>query len=531
MHSKFGGLAVAVSSASLLLSGCGSPLEQTTAAMGGQALEKASVERVVSTVVRYDPGESTAPGKNVKASDVTLERLLDLSASRRSNTRFNLATDFFPGVKLDYREIINGNTGYVDGLDSTLGGPAKAAMPGGRLAVRDREGWLLSPARLLKFAKANAGKVKEEAAVTREGKSYEVLSVTVDAGAPFKVLVDPSTHRVARVETLEDHPPMGDVLVAAVFEDYKDVGGVKVPGRITVYADEYKIHEETRTESTLPASVEESAFTVPQEFQQAATDPDLKFGTSRGQWLSGLGYLGLSFFFNDLSGAPVLFSELAPGLQLIGGSSHNSLLVEMSDHLVLVDAPLYEGRSLPVLAEIKKKYPTKPVRKVVLTHFHYDHIGGVRTFAAEGTAQAPVEVYVQATSASFMDSVMKRPHTLLPDELEKKKATAKVEVKSVDTMVELTDSAGKKVQLRKLTTTHAEDMLLVYVPDAKVAFQSDLYNPDPNTNGQPAQGAFLPRVRELYNGIKGMNLDVAGVAGGHGTGTATLDQLKSSAGL
>ena len=41
----------------------------------------------------------------------------------------------------------------------------------------------------------------------------------------------------------------------------------------------------------------------------------------------------------------------------------------------MVEAPLNEARSLAVIAEIKKVIPNKPIRYVVSTHHHWDHLG------------------------------------------------------------------------------------------------------------------------------------------------------------
>jgi glyoxylase-like metal-dependent hydrolase (beta-lactamase superfamily II) len=526
MNRKLGGLSAALSSMGLLLGGCAAPenlLDETVKAMGGDALDSAVFERTVGAGVRYDPGESQAPGKNVKVSDVTQERLLDLEG-RRSRTRYQVTTSVLFPMQLDYREIINGKSGYVDGVDSGFGGPPRSALGGSRLAARDREAWLLSPARLLKAAFTTPQRARELAPVTRDGKSYEVLEVTVEPGAVYRLLVDHSTHRVARTETLEDHPPMGDVVVSAVFEDYKEAGGVQVPGKVTVWADEHELHEETRSELGLPATAAAEQFSVLDDFKAEATDAELQFGSRLGQWGIGFGHLGLSFFYADFGAAPVLFSELAPGVQLIGGTAHNMLLVEMADYLVLVDAPLYESRSLKVLEALKQRYPTKPLRYVALTHFHYDHSGGLRTFLAEGN----VTVLVQSVSAGFVQQVIDRPHTLAPDRFEREKKP--VTVKAINMLERLTDSQGRVLELHKIATGHADDMLVAYVPAAKLLYETDFFSPDPQTNGQPALGSFRVRAGELYDEVLRLGLPVDAVAGGHGTGTATLAHLRAASG-
>jgi glyoxylase-like metal-dependent hydrolase (beta-lactamase superfamily II) len=66
------------------------------------------------------------------------------------------------------------------------------------------------------------------------------------------------------------------------------------------------------------------------------------------------------------------------------GGSHHSLFVVFQDHVVVVEAPLSEERSLAVLAKIAETAPGKPVRYLALTHYHSDHTGGLRAYIAKG---------------------------------------------------------------------------------------------------------------------------------------------------
>jgi len=526
MKSRIGGLYAALSSMGLLLSGCEeskSVFDKTVEAMGGAALEAATLERTVGTGGRYDPGESPAPGKNYKKADITTDRLLALEG-RRSHTRHQISTNALFPLQMDFTEIVNGDTGYVDGVDAAFGGSPRSAMDSARLASREREAWLFSPSRLLKLARRTPQHVTQEQPVTREGKRYEAFSVLTGPGAIYKVLVDPATSRVARVETLEDHPPLGDVVISATYEDYKEVNGVQVPGRVTVRADGDELQDETRTELALPASATEEQFAVPADFHAEFNEADSLFGSRYSQWGIGFGVVGFNYFYGDQGKYPVTFEQVAPGAQVIGGTNHNQMLLEMSDHLVLVDAPLYESRSLAVLAEIKKRYPNKPIRYVVLTHFHYDHSGGLRTFLAEGN----VTVLVHTISAGFVEQVLERPHTVAPDRYELNKVP--VTVRAVSTLERLTDSAGKVVELHKVASSHSEDMLVVYVPETKLLLETDLFIPNPYTNGQPGFGRYATWSGELYDEVVRLGLPVEAIAGGHGQGTATLEHLRIAGG-
>ena len=48
----------------------------------------------------------------------------------------------------------------------------------------------------------------------------------------------------------------------------------------------------------------------------------------------------------------------------------------MSDHLIVIDAPVTDAQSNWTIAAAQAKYPGKPIRYLVLTHHHMDHAGG-----------------------------------------------------------------------------------------------------------------------------------------------------------
>ena len=59
------------------------------------------------------------------------------------------------------------------------------------------------------------------------------------------------------------------------------------------------------------------------------------------------------------------------GVFYLTGGTHHSVLVEQDDHLVIVEAPQNEARSLAVIAKAKETAPGKPIRYLVNTHTHF----------------------------------------------------------------------------------------------------------------------------------------------------------------
>src|SRR4029077_4306734 len=119
------------------------------------------------------------------------------------------------------------------------------------------------------------------------------------------------------------------------------------------------------------------------------------------------------------AGGGLKLVELAPNVQHVEGGTANNLIVAMKDHLVIVDAPYGEVQSRWVIDAAKKKYPGKPIRYLVLTHHHMDHTGGMRTYVAEGA-----KVIVPSPDKAFFEKDVKTPHTIVPDDLQKKPRAA-----------------------------------------------------------------------------------------------------------
>src|SRR5262249_58446746 len=81
--------------------------------------------------------------------------------------------------------------------------------------------------------------------------------------------------------------------------------------------------------------------------------------------------------------------RLADGVYHLAGGTHNSVAVEFSDFVTVVEAPLNEARSLAVIAEVKRLIPNKRIKYVVSTHHHFDHAGGLRTYVHQGAHPIP----------------------------------------------------------------------------------------------------------------------------------------------
>lgn len=367
------------------------------------------------------------------------------------------------------------------------------------------------------------GALADDGTAQLGGKAVRAVKVSTPNREPIRLLLDDVSSLPVRALTVENHPPLGDTTVEVAFDDYRSVKALKLPFKATLSFDGKVTQTEVRTEISLDSALGADRFAFPAGVTARPDDAAaLAFGNRSGEWLRSFGDFGIPLFY-ELQSAGSTAETLAPGVTIMKGPSHHSVVIEMSDHLVVVEAPLYEEWTSNVLAAIKKVSP-KPLKTIVLSHFHFDHSGGVREFAAESGAT----VYAPSGSTSFFDEVFSRPHTLHPDRFATSKA-AKPKIEGVAATRQLTDSAGRVVELRLIPNSHVDGMLAVYLPAEKILFEADLYSPGFPTNSPVLAG-------ELYDAIVAQKLDVDRVVGAHGfgaggsAGVISVADLKTAAG-
>jgi glyoxylase-like metal-dependent hydrolase (beta-lactamase superfamily II) len=59
---------------------------------------------------------------------------------------------------------------------------------------------------------------------------------------------------------------------------------------------------------------------------------------------------------------------------------------------------------------VKRAIPGKPIRYLINTHHHFDHSGGVRTYAAEGAT-----INTHQSNIAFYENTWRNPRTIAPD--------------------------------------------------------------------------------------------------------------------
>jgi glyoxylase-like metal-dependent hydrolase (beta-lactamase superfamily II) len=204
--------------------------------------------------------------------------------------------------------------------------------------------------------------------------------------------------------------------------------------------------------------------------------------------------------------------ELADGIYLLGGASHGSVAVEFKDYVAVIEAPLGERRSLAVIDELTRLFPEKPVRFLVNTHQHFDHIGGLRTYLHIG---ATIVTHWKNYDFYNRDVLNYTPRTLAPDMVSLWPPTELTEGYNLETVREnyvLTDGDRILQIFYVHPLEHAEGMLMAYLPRERILVEADLFD-----THLPEPWVATPASRSLLRVVEALKLDVETIVPIHGT--------------
>ena len=494
-------------------------------AMGGaDALAKVKTLSVRGTMKQWEPEQSFAPGGEMRfANESTFEAAGDFGAGAM---RVDWVKNFvYPAPRtFKFSEIVTPAAGWVvgreaNGLNKQADGmnPPAHSMSGLRLATTQRELRRASPSLLLEM-RANAGRVIASPEVRIGGASYPAVSYRA-GNDTFIVLFDRSSGLPARIRTLDYDNVWGDVAYDLVLSDWRAFGGVQIAMSREYQLNGRAFSEVKITDVAVNAPIAAGHFEPPAAIKAGAARPAT--GAVPHQWIIRRQIIGTyldseNASYDTRGSGGLRFNEIAPGVQHVVGGTHNSLIVEMSDHLIAFDAPVTDWQSNWTLAEAKKRYPNKPIRYLVMTHHHMDHSGGMRGYLAQGAT-----LVVGRGAAGHYRAALASPFTRNSD-LEARDLSG---VKIIEVADRHVFSDGKReVSAHALENPHAAAYLMGYVADARVAYVTDVYSPGP-----PLPAKINPALASLVNGVRKAGIQPLTIAGGHGS-TAPYALLVALAG-
>jgi glyoxylase-like metal-dependent hydrolase (beta-lactamase superfamily II) len=451
------------------VAGCSTPRTATSVLQAAQtAMGNVNSIQYSGTGMNAFVGQALTAGEEWPRRDLSSFTRTINYEQRASRDELNFAQPTFGGQQQNAQ--VTGDKAWNVGPTGPV--PQVAAAEGRQLQI------LLTPHGFVKAALA-AGNATLSGT---EGAS--VISFTALGNYKLNGTID-AQNLVTKIETKRPDPVLGDTDVVAAFSDYKDFNGVKFPGKILITEGGFPSWDLMIT-SVMPNAPLD--LPVPEPVQ-AATLPPVQTASTK----------------------------LANGVWHVAGGSHHSLVVEFNDHVAVVEAPLNEERSLAVLAEAKKLVPNKPVKYVLTTHHHFDHVGGLRTYVAEGAT-----VVTHASNVPYFTKTLAAPATMVPDKQGTNPKPPMLQGVSEKTV--LTDGKQTIEVYPTAGDTHTKEYTFIYLPGPKILVEADAYSPGPPDAPPPATPP--PNAVALYDEIQRLKLNVATIAPIHGRGAVPIAELR-----
>jgi len=443
-------------------------------AAGGEsalrALRSAAVEYYAAN---FGIGQSETAESPLRASIATGRMTMDWHGNRRFVEQ---ETRVGAGPVNRLRRVTAGGIGFAEtGTQQTtrsVDGPAVVAAVETQMR-RD-------PIRLLLAALDNPAAVSATGARLQHpirGETTDAVRFALGADTA-NLFFDSHSGELRVIQTVADDPVLGDRYTETWLTRWHPAGaGLTYPRQTDTYANGQLVSHQVNTSVTLNGALDEGLFAIPDSLAALA---------GRGPAPPPV--------------VTVTLAQLAPGVWRADGGSHHTLVVEQGQELLLAEAPQSAARMNAVLDTLRSRFPGHRVSRVINTHHHWDHSGGLRAAMAAG-----LPVVTHFRNDGFVRRVASARKTIAPDELSRRRRIPEIRLVR-DSMT--IGSGDSRVMVYALPTIHSADMLAVWVPSAGVLFTSDVLNP----------GATLAPAgsRELVAFAQSRGLAPQRYAGGHG---------------
>lgn len=448
-------------------------VEAALTAMGGEArwraLKSVGVEGIghVNAVEQSERPE----GPYIVSYEQTND-LIDLAGARMRRTLESRDTQT---TQWAARTFI-----VADGVASAVRGDK--AAPGSPLSLQEGELRLaLGPERVLLNALA-APDLHADGEIVLQGTPQRILKFTW-RDKPVTLFLNARTQLPTAVETLSAHPfelwsVWGDVRTRVYYSYWTlEAGGLRYPRQWDIERNNLKWRTFTVINLKLNPPAPNELLSISEDVKKAyRARPLLTFDTSP---------LGRP-------GRPP--HETAPGVYSMPGS-WDVTLVRQTDGLVIIEAPISSSYSAKVLEEAAKRFPGVPVKAVISTSDAWPHFGGVREYVARG-----IPVYALDLNRPILERLLAAPRTLNPDALARTPRKPKFQIVSAKTAI---GAGANRLELYPLRTETGERMMMIYFPEHRLLYGSDLLQKMPNGT------FFMPQyVSEVMSAASRENLVV-----------------------
>jgi glyoxylase-like metal-dependent hydrolase (beta-lactamase superfamily II) len=407
----------------------------------GVRVEEVGSEYLISTVTRRD-----APPRMISQTIATLRSAAD-SSMRRTLVQ---VLPMRAGTLTSTTIVSHGAAAVVRG---------KGLVPASVFDLEtSTEELLLSPERVLLTA-LDAKDLRLERDTTIGAVRHHVVSLGI-GGARVRLFMDAASGFPTKLELVRAYPSSvfwamwGDLTLITTWSAWAmEQGGVWYPRQRSVSLNGAAFRAYVVSSLDLAAAPAPDSLAIPDSVRAVFASV-----AARQRLVAERGTL------------PTLTpSPIASNAVLYQGG-YQSAAVKQADGVVIIEAPESSAKSKAVLADIATRWPGTRVKAVITTSPMWMHIGGLREYAARR-----VPIYALDVNVPVVRSLLSAPYAQAPDSLAKVRVAPVI--RSVGHLTTIGQGA-ERLELRPARGQHSSSMMVVYLPDQRLLYASDVVLPD-----------------------------------------------------
>lgn len=231
--------------------------------------------------------------------------------------------------------------------------------------------------------------------------------------------------------------------------------------------------------------------------------------------------------------------------KLDGGAGCNAGIIDLGDQTIIFD-PFLTPQAAAELQAVAESVATSPVKLVVNSHHHLDHIGGNQSFpATTAIVSTSLTRALMQTGAAQQLTALQEQSTARLAELEKQASSVRKSVEKQDAQQALAQwrflqealptwqfrlptmtfdqrlviyGSQRQVELLTYGSGHSQSDAILYLPEEKIVFMGDLLTIQCHPALHDGDPGELPRILDLVNRLQPQKL-----VPGHGPVGAPTD--------
>lgn len=435
-------------------------IDQVISAYGGDALTDMKALRIDIRNKFINVGQSlTADMTGVSRGGTRLT--IDYENGRKAVKNWNQGRAGFGYTQAIHNGEMAVNYNHISKTRTENPNLNFAVLGGGTMRVTDT-----TLAKMLSQARDNAVAGEETSYL---GKSHIPVTFKMEGSPDLTVFVDKSSGLISKMT--RENPQLGTL--SYVFSDYKMSGRVPYASNVDFFiaGDPNILTTYKKVEVNANVSAD---FNAPQGYKDGGAQLDT---------------------------SEMIVRKLADGVYFAGQGNGYSVFVDAGDYYVASGG--YPQLPARLEAVQKEAGNQKPLRQLVVTHHHSDHLGAMNEAAEMGADFVTVNGHKSAIQNQLTTALSDDRFTLVEGSME---------------------LAGGNMQVIDIATAHSAQYLLVYVPAAKLVFSADHFSTNLE-NGLPNPNNNMVTFRTA---VEALDLDIEGFLGAHGKRLLTMEDLKNA---